>query len=136
MRGHPAHAGSPDPSRAQQNTGPGEVVSSAGVVITMLPTAEIVLEVVEPLDDWPKDTIYLQTSSAGAAEGDQLAEVADASAVTLVDVPVSGSTHPAEEGELTILASGPGSARTALQPVFDALASRAPGSAGPGWAHA
>jgi len=102
----------------------------------MLPTAEIVLEVVEPLDDWPKDTIYLQTSSAGAAEGDQLAEVADASAVTLVDVPVSGSTHPAEEGELTILASGPGSARTALQPVFDALASRAPGSAGPGWAHA
>jgi 3-hydroxyisobutyrate dehydrogenase len=50
--------------------------------------------------------------------------VAEAHAVRLVDAPVSGSTHPAEEGELTILASGPDSAREAVQPVFDALASR------------
>ena len=104
---------------------PDEVVRSAGVVITMLPTAEIVLAVVEPLlEDWPKDTVWLQMSSVGAAEADQLAAVADAHAVTLVDAPVSGSTHPAEEGQLTILASGPDSARTVLDPVFAALASR------------
>jgi 3-hydroxyisobutyrate dehydrogenase len=110
---------------AAQASEPGEVVRGAGVVITMLPTAEIVLEVVEPLlDDWPKDTIWLQMSSVGAAEADQLAQVADAHAVTHVDAPVSGSTHPAEEGQLTILASGPDSARSALEPVFAALASR------------
>jgi 3-hydroxyisobutyrate dehydrogenase len=110
---------------AAQAGGPGEVVSDAGVVITMLPTAEIVLEVIEPLlEDWPKDTIWLQMSSVGAAEADQLTQVADAHAVTLVDAPVSGSTHPAEEGELTILASGPDPARTALEPVFAELASR------------
>jgi 3-hydroxyisobutyrate dehydrogenase len=63
-------------------------------------------------------------SSVGAAEADQLAQVADAHAVTLVDAPVSGSTHPAEEGQLTILASGPDSARPVLEPVFAALASR------------
>jgi 3-hydroxyisobutyrate dehydrogenase len=104
---------------------PGEVVRGADVVITMLPTAEIVLEVVEPLlEDWPNDTIWLQMSSVGAAEADQLAQVADAHAVTHVDAPVSGSTHPAEEGQLTILASGPDSARTSLEPVFAALASR------------
>lgn len=104
---------------------PGEVVSGAGVVITMLPTAEIVLDVVEPLlEDWPKDTIWLQMSSVGAGEADELARVADAHAVTIVDAPVSGSTHPAEEGQLTILASGPDSARTVLEPVFAALASR------------
>jgi 3-hydroxyisobutyrate dehydrogenase len=103
----------------------GEVVSGAGVVITMLPTAEIVLDVVEPLlEDWPRDTIWLQMSSVGAAEADQLTRAADAHAVTLVDAPVSGSTHPAEEGQLTILASGPDSARTVLEPVFAALASR------------
>jgi 3-hydroxyisobutyrate dehydrogenase len=104
---------------------PSEVVSGAGVVITMLPTAPVILDVVEPLlEDWPEGTVWLQMSSVGAAEADQLTGVADAHAVRLVDAPVSGSTHPAEEGELTILASGPDSARNAVQPVFDALASR------------
>src|ERR1700761_5025917 len=91
----------------------------------MLPTAEIVLEVVEPLlDDWPRDTVWLQMSSVGAAEADQLTQVAEAHGIRLVDAPVSGSTHPAEEGQLTILASGPDSARAAVEPIFDALASR------------
>jgi 3-hydroxyisobutyrate dehydrogenase len=104
---------------------PSEVVSRAGVVITMLPTADVINELVEPLlDDWPEDTTWLQMSSVGAAEADQLTRSAEAHAVTLVDAPVSGSTHPAEEGQLTILASGPDSARTAVAPVFDALASR------------
>ena len=105
--------------------GPSDVVSGAGVVITMLPTAAVVLDLVEPLiDDWPDDTIWLQMSSVGAAEADQLTQVAQAHGVALVDAPVSGSTHPAEEGELTILASGPDSARAAVEPIFDALASR------------
>jgi 3-hydroxyisobutyrate dehydrogenase len=104
---------------------PGEVVHGAGVVITMLPTAGVILDVVEPLlEDWPKDTIWLQMSSVGAAEADQLTQVAKAHAVTLIDAPVSGSTHPAEEGQLTILASGPDSSRVPVQPIFDVLASR------------
>jgi 3-hydroxyisobutyrate dehydrogenase len=105
--------------------GPSEVVSGAGAVITMLPTADVILDVVRPLlDDWPEGAIWLQMSSVGASEADQLAQVAEAHAVRLVDAPVSGSTHPAEEGQLTILASGPDSARTAVEPIFDALASR------------
>jgi 3-hydroxyisobutyrate dehydrogenase len=121
----------PDHVRALEGRGgepakaPSEVVSGAGVVITMLPTAAVILDVVEPLlEDWPEGTVWLQMSSVGAAEADQLTQVAEAHAIRLVDAPVSGSTHPAEEGELTILASGPDSARTAVQPVFDALASR------------
>lgn len=104
---------------------PADVVHRAEVVITMLPTAEVILDLVGPLlDDWPADTIWLQMSSVGAAEADQLTQVATAHSVTLVDAPVSGSTHPAQEGQLTILASGPDSARTAVKPIFDALASR------------
>lgn len=102
-----------------------EVVSGAHAVITMLPAAEIVLAVVEPLlDEWPEETIWLQMSSVGAAEADRLVEVATAHDVTLFDAPVSGSTHPAEEGQLTILASGPNSGRDRAQPVFEALGSR------------
>jgi 3-hydroxyisobutyrate dehydrogenase len=113
-------------SRGGEEAGtPSDVVHSAGVVITMLPTAEVILDVVEPLlEDWPEGTIWLQMSSVGAAEADQLTQAAETHAVTLVDTPVSGSTHPAEEGELTILASGPDSAHAAVEPIFDALASR------------
>jgi 3-hydroxyisobutyrate dehydrogenase len=104
---------------------PGEIVGGATTVITMLPTAAIVVDVVEPLlENWPAGTVWLQMSSVGAAEADQLTELADARGITLVDAPVSGSTHPAEEGQLTILASGPDSARAAVEPIFDALASR------------
>jgi 3-hydroxyisobutyrate dehydrogenase len=104
---------------------PAAVVRDADVVITMLPTAPIVLDVVEPLlDDWPRETIWLQMSSVGASEADQLVELARAHDVTLVDAPVSGSTHPAKEGELTILASGPDSSRASVEPVFEVLGSR------------
>jgi len=104
---------------------PSEVISGAGVVITMLPTAEVILDLIKPLlDDWPEGAIWLQMSSVGASEADQLAQVAEAHAVRLVDAPVSGSTHPAEEGQLTILASGPDSTHAAVEPIFDALASR------------
>jgi 3-hydroxyisobutyrate dehydrogenase len=104
---------------------PAEVLRGTQAVITMLPTAEVILDVAGPLlEDWPTDTIWLQMSSVGAAEADQLTQVAEDHAVTIVDAPVSGSTHPAEEGQLTILASGPDSARTVLEPVFAALASR------------
>ncbi len=104
---------------------PRDVLSGATAVITMLPNAAVVLDVIEPmLDDWPEGTIWLQMSSVGADEADQLTRVAQSHAITLVDAPVSGSTHPAENGELTILASGPGSVRTAIEPIFDALASR------------
>lgn len=103
----------------------GDVVSGADTVITMLPTAEIVLSVIEPLlPQWPGTTIWLQMSSVGAAESDQLARVAAANGVVLFDAPVSGSTHPAEEGKLTILASGPDAARPRVEPVLAALGSR------------
>jgi 3-hydroxyisobutyrate dehydrogenase len=104
---------------------PRDVAHGAGVVITMLPTAEVILDLVAPLlENWPQDTLWLQMSSVGAAEADQLTQAANAHAVTLVDAPVSGSTHPAETGELTILASGPDSTRAAVKPIFDSLASR------------
>jgi len=110
---------------AAQAETPSEVVRSAGVVITMLPTADIIHDLVDPLlDDWPAGTVWLQMSSVGAAEADELTQVAEAHGVTIVDAPVSGSTHPAEEGQLTVLASGPDSARTAVEPIFSALASR------------
>ena len=120
---------------AEAARSPAEVVAGADVVITMLPTVDVVLEVVEPLvHQWPARTIWLQMSSVGAAEADRLVQLATAHGIILVDAPVSGSTHPAAEGRLTILASGPDSARPAVAPVLDALAARVQwvGTAGTG----
>jgi 3-hydroxyisobutyrate dehydrogenase len=104
---------------------PEEVIAGASMVITMLPTAEIVLDVVEPLlPAWPRGTVWLQMSSVGASEADRLTKVAEEHHITIVDAPVSGSTHPASEGRLTILASGPDSVREQLRPVFEVLAAR------------
>jgi len=121
----PAHLQGLSARGAEAAEAPNEVLSDTTAVITMLPTADVVLDVIKPLlDVWPDGTVWLQMSSVGAAEADQLTQLAESHGVTLVDAPVSGSTHPAEQGELTILASGDDSASGALEPIFDALASR------------
>jgi hypothetical protein len=111
---------SPEPVRELERRGgepagaPRDVVHGASVVITMLPTADVILDVVEPLlAEWPENTVWLQMSSVGADGADELSLVAGPHGVRIIDAPVSDSTGPAEQGQLTILASGPGSARTA-----------------------
>jgi 3-hydroxyisobutyrate dehydrogenase len=119
------HARALEERGAKRAGDPAEVVRAADIVITMLPTEPIIRDVVEPLlENWPETTTWLQMSSVGAAESDQLTELAEANGVTLVDAPVSGSTHPAEEGQLTILASGPDDAREVVEPVLRTLGSR------------
>lgn len=110
---------------AEAAQAPGQVVSSAAVVITMLPTAASILEVLSPvLADWPEGVIWLQMSSVGAPEADELNATADAHGITLIDAPVSGSTKPAEQGQLVVLASGPASSQSAVEGTLAALASR------------
>jgi 3-hydroxyisobutyrate dehydrogenase len=119
------HVNALEAAGGQAAASPEELLAGASTVITMLPTAEIVLGVVEPLlANWPERTVWLQMSSVGASEADRLTRVAQEHDVMIVDAPVSGSTHPALEGRLTILASGPDSVREQLQPVFAALGSR------------
>jgi 3-hydroxyisobutyrate dehydrogenase len=119
------HVSALEAAGAQVASSPEDVLASASTVITMLPTVEIVLEVVEPLlSAWPEETVWLQMSSVGADEADRLTRVAQEHHIAIVDAPVSGSTHPAQEGHLTILASGPDSTRERLKPIFAALGSR------------
>jgi 3-hydroxyisobutyrate dehydrogenase len=121
----------PEHARALQERGaisassPADVLRGTRAVITMLPTADVILDIAGPLlADWPEHTIWIQMSSVGATEADQLTQLAESHAVILIDAPVSGSTHPAEQGQLTILASGPDSARLPVEPIFEALGSR------------
>jgi 3-hydroxyisobutyrate dehydrogenase len=103
-----------------------DAARAADVVITMLPTAEVVKSVV--LDSGVvqalgRGAVWAQMGTIGVAETDDLsAEVAAARPdVLFVDAPVSGTKGPAEAGKLLILASGPTAAEAILQPVFGAI---------------
>ncbi len=103
-----------------------DAVKDAGVVITMLPTADVVDSVI--LDSgvtgvFADGCVWAQMGTIGVEATlrtrDRLA--AQRPDVMFVDAPVSGSKGPAEQGQLLILASGPTAAADAVQPVFDVL---------------
>jgi 3-hydroxyisobutyrate dehydrogenase len=120
----PEHVDSLCEVGGQRADDPAAAISAGTAVITMLPTADIVLEVLtDALSHWPDGTVWLQMSSVGAAESDRLAAVAADHDITQFDAPVSGSTQVARAGELTVLASGPEDHRDVVTPVLEALGS-------------
>jgi 3-hydroxyisobutyrate dehydrogenase len=94
-----------------------------------VPDAAAVLSVADEhgmLAALPRNAIWAQMSTIGVAGTDRVAKLAAdlRPDVLFVDAPVSGSKGPAEQGALTIFASGPDEARARLTPVFDALGQR------------
>ncbi len=103
-----------------------DAVRDAGVVITMLPTADAVESVIfdgRVADAFADGCVWAQMGTIGVEATlrirDRLA--AQRPGVMFVDAPVSGSKGPAEQGQLLILASGPAAAADAVRPVFDVI---------------
>jgi 3-hydroxyisobutyrate dehydrogenase len=63
-------------------------------------------------------------STVGIEAGDRLVARAGELGVAIVDAPVLGTKGPAEQGQLTVIASGDAAARETCAPVFDAVAAR------------
>jgi 3-hydroxyisobutyrate dehydrogenase len=98
---------------------PAEACSGADVVVTMLadgPAVEAAVAGVT-LDG----AVWAQMSTVGVAATEALAARASA---PFVDAPVLGSRPAAEQGTLTVLASGPAAARERCAPLFDAVGAR------------
>jgi 3-hydroxyisobutyrate dehydrogenase len=105
---------------------PGTSVRDAAVVITMLPTADVVETVVfdgDVVASLPDGAVWAQMGTIGLTATTDFAARLRALRpdVMFVDAPVSGSKGPAETGQLLILASGPAGADAILEPVFSAL---------------
>jgi 3-hydroxyisobutyrate dehydrogenase len=89
-----------------------EAVRDADVVITMLPTADVVESVIFDggvIDAFADGCVWAQMGTIGveATLGIRDRLAAQRPGVMFVDAPVSGSKGPAEQGQLLILASGP-----------------------------
>jgi 3-hydroxyisobutyrate dehydrogenase len=118
---------------------PGEAVRDAQVVITMLPTADIVKSVVFDggvAQAFAQGAVWAQMGTIGvAATADIAARLGELRPdVMFIDAPVSGSKGPAQAGQLLILASGPPAAAAIVSPAFSAIGRKAAwlGAAGQG----
>jgi 3-hydroxyisobutyrate dehydrogenase len=99
---------------------PTTAVAGADVVITMLADGAAVENVMTGTQLSP-GTVWVQMSTIGVEWTERLAALAARRGVAFVDAPVSGSSEPAEKGELVILASGAQPVRARVEPIFDVL---------------
>jgi 3-hydroxyisobutyrate dehydrogenase len=104
----------------------GEAVRDARMVITMLPTADVVNSVIFDggvAAAFADGAVWAQMGTIGVTATTQIAgrlgELRPD--VMFVDAPVSGSKGPAEAGQLLILASGPSKAEAIVGPAFSAI---------------
>ena len=96
-------------------------VAGRDAVVTMLVDADSVLEVMTPeVLGAAKGAVWLQMSTVGE-EVSRLASAASDAGIPFVDAPVAGTKAPAEQGALTVLASGPADVRETADAVFDAV---------------
>jgi 3-hydroxyisobutyrate dehydrogenase len=114
---------------ATVRTKPIAAVAVAEVVVTMLPNADAVADVMlggGALDALRPSATWAQMGTIGVEATERLAaEVARRRPdVGFVDAPVSGSREPARNGRLLILASGPDRSHDAVDAVFAALGQR------------
>jgi 3-hydroxyisobutyrate dehydrogenase len=97
-----------------------DAVAGAGIVVTVLPDAQVVEAVIREADP-EQGTVWLQQSTVGVDGCEHLAGVAAELGLVYVDAPVLGTKGPAEAGQLTVLASGPDDARETVRPLLDAI---------------
>lgn len=101
----------------------------AAIVITAVTDADAVISIAQEggmLGALAPGAIWAQMSTIGIRGIERVIALVgeERPDIKLVDAPVSGSKEPAEQGQLTIFASGPDEARAPVRPVFDALGQR------------
>jgi 3-hydroxyisobutyrate dehydrogenase len=101
---------------------PEDAVDGADVAVTMLADADATIAVAESiLPALGRDAIWLQSGTIGIDPTEHCIELAQRAGATIVDAPVLGTLKPAEDGTLTVLASGPDDAIERCSPVFRAI---------------
>jgi 3-hydroxyisobutyrate dehydrogenase len=109
--------------------GAADAATGASVVLTILSDAEAVIDAMEGsggvLAGAEDGALWLQMSTIGIEGTERCAELTEQHGLTLVDAPVVGTKQPAEQGKLTVLASGPEEARERCEPIFDGISQKA-----------
>jgi 3-hydroxyisobutyrate dehydrogenase len=106
-----------------------EAADGASVLLTILSDADAVVDALEGPDGAlagaERGALWLQMSTIGIEGTERCAALAEENGLTLVDAPVVGTKQPAEEGKLTVLASGPDEVRERCERLFEPIAQKA-----------
>jgi 3-hydroxyisobutyrate dehydrogenase len=106
-----------------------DAVKGADVVITMVTDTNAVTSIAVDLgvlEALPTGAVWAQMSTIGVDGTATISSIVQKNRpdILFLDAPVSGSKVPAEQGKLTIFASGSEQARPIVEPVFDAIGQR------------
>jgi 3-hydroxyisobutyrate dehydrogenase-like beta-hydroxyacid dehydrogenase len=107
---------------------PKTVAETCAVVITCLPTPQIVEEVVYGAEGlkagWKSGDIYVDMSTNSPSLVRRIAEDAAVMGVAVLDAPVSGGTRGADAGTLSIMVGGDARALEKVRPVLEPMANK------------
>jgi 3-hydroxyisobutyrate dehydrogenase len=104
---------------------PAEAVDGAELFVTILADAEATDAVMrEAVRCAREGTIWWQAGTIGIDGIERMARLADQHGLKLIDGPVLGTRKPAEEGALTVLASGDDDVLDRAEPVLGAPAAK------------
>jgi 3-hydroxyisobutyrate dehydrogenase len=114
-----------------------DAVADANVVITMLPSGDILRAVADDIHPaMTRGAVHLDCSTVDVQSARDVAQAAEAAGLSAIDAPVSGGMGGATNGTLTFMAGGPVAAFETVQPLFDVMGQQAVhcGEAGAGQA--
>jgi 3-hydroxyisobutyrate dehydrogenase len=101
---------------------PAELAARAEIIVTMLPTSDVVAEVLtDALPSLRPDTLVIEMSSGVPSQTRELAKTMVARGGSLVDAPVSGGVPRARTGELAIMFGGGDAAFARAEPVLKTM---------------
>jgi 3-hydroxyisobutyrate dehydrogenase-like beta-hydroxyacid dehydrogenase len=107
---------------------PADVARGCPVVITCLPTPQIVEAVALGPDGlhagWKQGDIYIDMSTNSPSTIRLIAEEATRLGVQVLDAPVSGGTRGAQAGTLTIMVGGDSAALEQVRPLLEPMAGK------------
>jgi len=107
---------------------PAAVAEACRVVVTCLPTPQIVEDVVLGehglRSGWKAGDIYIDMSTNAPLTVKLIAEAAAPLGVKVLDAPVSGGTRGAEQGTLTIMVGGDPAVLEEARPVLEPMANK------------
>jgi len=113
---------------AEWAASPADVSRSCRIVITSLPTPQIVQEVaLGPSglkEGWQPGDIYIDVTTNAVSTVRLIAEEAGRLDVGVLDAPVSGGTRGAEAGTLTIMVGGDAAVLEKARPVLEPMANK------------
>ncbi|OFW60292.1 MAG: hypothetical protein A2133_10030 [Actinobacteria bacterium RBG_16_64_13] len=107
---------------------PAAVAESCRIVITCLPTPQIVEDVVLGpgglKEAWRDGDIYVDMSTNSPSTVRRMAKEAASRGVAVLDAPVSGGTKGAELGTLTIMVGGDAAALEKVRPMLEPMSAK------------